>query len=226
MSLMWIPAQTTMPPLAVAARADGTSAPTGAKMIAASSGSGGVSSDEPAQSAPRERANAWPCSSPARVKAKTLPSLVLRDLGDDVRGGAEAVQSEPLGVARHPQRAVADQARAEQRRGLEILVALGNGEAEPLVRDDALGVAAVQLVPGEAGPVAQVLAPGAAVAAGAVRPAEPGDADAGARREALSTALDRADDLVPDDERAASDRGARRRRRAGRSGRPRRHARG
>ena len=41
MSLMWMPAQTTVPPLALARSAAGTSAPTGAKMIAASSSSGG-----------------------------------------------------------------------------------------------------------------------------------------------------------------------------------------
>ena len=135
------------------------------------------------------------------MNAKTLRPWSLRDLGDDVRRGAEAVQPEPLGVARHPQRAVADQAGAEERRGLEILVTLGDGEAEPLVRDDALGVAAVQVVSGEAGLVAQVLTAGAAVAAGAVRPPEPRHADARARHESLSATLDRADDLVPDDER-------------------------
>jgi hypothetical protein len=36
MSLMWMPAQTTVPPLATAASAAGTSAPAGAKTIAAS----------------------------------------------------------------------------------------------------------------------------------------------------------------------------------------------
>ncbi len=44
-----MPPQTTIPPLRTAASARGTSAPTGAKMIAASSGSGGVSSEPPAQ---------------------------------------------------------------------------------------------------------------------------------------------------------------------------------
>ena len=44
------------------------------------------------------------------------PTLVARDLGDDVRRGAEAVQPESLGVSREPQRAVADQAGAEERR--------------------------------------------------------------------------------------------------------------
>ena len=43
MSLMWMPAQTTVAALARSrASAAGTSAPTGAKMIAASSGSGGA----------------------------------------------------------------------------------------------------------------------------------------------------------------------------------------
>ena len=58
MSLMWMPPQTTRPPLRNAASAAGTSAPTGANRIAASSGSGGCSSDPPAQSTPTERANA------------------------------------------------------------------------------------------------------------------------------------------------------------------------
>ena len=56
MSLMWMPAQTTRPPLRTARSAAGTSAPTGAKMIAASSGSGGGSSESPAQTAPSARA--------------------------------------------------------------------------------------------------------------------------------------------------------------------------
>src|SRR5262245_23836764 len=51
-SLMWMPAQTTRPPLATARSATGTSAPTGAKMIAASSSSGGSVSEPPAHSAP------------------------------------------------------------------------------------------------------------------------------------------------------------------------------
>ena len=65
MSLMWIPAQTTVPPFVTARSAVGTSAPTGAKMIAASSGSGGVSSEAPLHTAPRLRANACALVSPA-----------------------------------------------------------------------------------------------------------------------------------------------------------------
>jgi len=72
---MWIPAQTTTPPLATAASAVGTSSPTGAKMIAASSSSGGAVPVSPAHSVPSSRANRCAASSPDRVKAKTrLPS--------------------------------------------------------------------------------------------------------------------------------------------------------
>jgi hypothetical protein len=53
---------------------NGTSVPTGAKMIAASNGSGAASSEAPAQTAPSDRANVWACVSPARVKANTLRS--------------------------------------------------------------------------------------------------------------------------------------------------------
>ena len=49
---MWIPAHTTVPPGATARSAAGTSAPTGAKMIAASSGSGPGFIASPAHSAP------------------------------------------------------------------------------------------------------------------------------------------------------------------------------
>src|SRR5262245_22478071 len=68
MSDMWMPAQTIVPPLAVARSAFGTSVPTGAKMIAPSSSSGGGSSDQPAHSQPSSSANARPSSSPWRTK--------------------------------------------------------------------------------------------------------------------------------------------------------------
>src|ERR1700750_2770998 len=53
MSLMWMPAVTTVPPGFRALSAWGPSSPADAKMIAASSSSGGVSSLPPAQPAPR-----------------------------------------------------------------------------------------------------------------------------------------------------------------------------
>jgi len=69
MSLMWIPAQTTRPPLRTARNASGTRSPTVAKMMAISSGTGGGSSDPPAQAAPRLLAKACVLVSPDLVKA-------------------------------------------------------------------------------------------------------------------------------------------------------------
>ena len=68
---MWIPPQTTLPPLASARSAAGTSSPAGAKISAASSSSGGGPSASPAHSAPSSSANACVSSSPARVNANT-----------------------------------------------------------------------------------------------------------------------------------------------------------
>lgn len=70
-SLMWIPAQTTRPPLRAAFSATGTRSPAVTKMMAASSSSDGISSDPPAQVVPRLRANACVMTSPGRVKANT-----------------------------------------------------------------------------------------------------------------------------------------------------------
>jgi hypothetical protein len=69
MSLMWIPAHTTVPPLATARSAAGTKAPTGAKIRAASSGIEGVVSEPPVQTAPSWLAKLPAAVSPGRVKA-------------------------------------------------------------------------------------------------------------------------------------------------------------
>ena len=124
MSLMWMPPHTTVPPFATALSAAGTSAPTGAKMSAASSSSGGGPSESPAHSAPSSSANALRLLVARAREGEHAPPLVERHLGDDVRRGAEAVDAEPLGVAGQPQRAVADQAGAQERRRLDVVVAV------------------------------------------------------------------------------------------------------
>ena len=73
-----------------------------------------------------------------------------RHLADDVRSGAEAVDPDALGVAGEAQRPVADQPGAQERRRLEVLVAVGEREAVALVGHRALGVAAVEVVAREA----------------------------------------------------------------------------
>ena len=147
----------------------------------------------------RERLRLFvPCARPGEHPA----TLADRDLADDVGGRAEAVQPDPLRVAGEPQRAVADEPGAEERRRLLVGVAVRDREAVALVRDRELGVAAVEVVAGEAGAVAEVLAAGQAEATLAARPAR-----ARARRPALRRSKrspptdDLADDLMTRDER-------------------------
>src|SRR5215210_3792011 len=103
MSDMWMPAQTTTPPLAVLRSAGGTSWPAGAKIMAASRGSGAGAIESPAHSAPNSRAG------------------------------------------------------AQQRGRLEVGIVDRYVEAKALVCDRELGEAAVNVAPGEAGEVTQVL---------------------------------------------------------------------
>ena len=131
-------------------------------------------------------------------------ALVACDLGDDVGGRAEPVEAEMLGIPGAYQRPVADEPGAEERRRLEIGIAVGNREAVALVGNGSLGIAAVDRVAGEARALAEILPPARAEPAAAAGPAEPGDADALTlfeARDAGAQLTDRADDLVPRHER-------------------------
>ena len=175
---MWMPAATTMPPLRTALRPAGTSAPTGAKRIAASSSSGGASSEPPAQTAPSLRAKSCAMRVAGAGEGMDALALVAGDLRDDVGGGAEAVEAERLAVAGHAVGAVADEAGAEQRRGFGVAVFLRQAEAVAPVGDDIFGIAAVDVAAGEVRRVAEILHARQAEAAVAAGPAEPGHADA------------------------------------------------
>jgi hypothetical protein len=194
-----MPPHTTVPPLRVAARAAGTRAPTGAKISAASSGSGGCSSEPPAHTAPSERANSCAARSPGPGEGEDLPALVARHLRDDVGGRAKAVNADSPTLASEAQGAVADQPGAQQRRGRDIIEFGRDRETVALVGDGQLGIAAIDLVAGETGPVAQIFAAAAAVLADTAGPAEPWHADPVADREAFgigSLFHDGADDFV------------------------------
>ena len=86
------------------------------------------------------------------------PSLVEGELAENVCGGSEAVEADALRLPDKPQRSIPDQAGAQQRRGLLVGIAGRDREAEALVGDHQLGVAAVNVIAGEASPIAQVLA--------------------------------------------------------------------
>src|SRR5690348_1327483 len=97
-----------------------------------------------------------------------------RDLRQNVCGAAEAVESESLAVAGQHERPIADQAGAEQRRGLQIRVIRRQWKAEAMIRDGIFGIAAVDVVARKTRVVAEVFAPAAAIAANPAGPAQPG----------------------------------------------------
>src|SRR5262249_46993642 len=126
-------------------------------------------------------------------------TLVPEDLRHQVRGGAEAVEADALGVAGEPQRAVADESGAEERRALDVRQPGWQRQDEAGVGGGVLGVAPVARVAGEAGEGAQVLRAPEAEATAAARPGEPRKAHPIARlqlRDAGPDVLDRGDDLM------------------------------
>ena len=111
-------------------------------------------------------------------KRVDLAPLVTCHLRDDVGRGAETVNTEAARIARHDERAVADETRAQQRRSVGVVVFGRNREAILRTRGEVFGVAAVEIAAGETRPVAQVLLAPRAVRARAARGAEPRHADA------------------------------------------------
>src|SRR4029434_7204306 len=96
------------------------------------------------------------------------------------------VDANPFTRAREPQRAVADQPRAQQWRRFDVIEALRDCEAIALGGSSQFGVAAIDLVTGEAGLVAQIFSAAAAIFAHAARPPEPGHADPVVGRQAVT----------------------------------------
>ena len=94
MSLIWMPPHTTTPPLRDAFSAAGTRAPTGAKMMAASSCSGGISSEPPAHAAPSARAKSCARRIAGPREGEDFAALMPRHLRHDMRRRAEAVDAE------------------------------------------------------------------------------------------------------------------------------------
>ncbi len=116
------------------------------------------------------------------------------DLGGEVGGAAEAVDAEPptFGEVGPQQRPIADDARAEQRCGFDVVEGVGQRVGVGLVHQRVLGVAAVDVPPGETRVDAEVLASAHTEPAHATRVGQPGDADAVAylpARDAASPAL-------------------------------------
>ena len=185
------------------------SVPTGAKMIAASSGSGGGLSESPTHSAPNPRGEVLRRAVARPGEGVDALALMARHLRHDVGRGAESEDAEGLRGAGHAVGAVADQPGAEERRGVGVAVAVGDAEAEAVVGEHEVLVAAVEMAAGEPRVVAEVLLARMAEAAAAAGAAEPRHADPLADVEAVGARAHLrhlADDLVAGHDRVAADR--------------------
>ncbi len=115
-----------------------------------------------------------------------LLPLVNRHLGQDVRRRAEAVEAQALHVvAGEPIGAVADQTRAEQRRGLRRVGDARHREGVALMGHGVFRVAAIQRVACELRMLAEILLLAPAEAACLVGVTQPGDAHPSAARQLL-----------------------------------------
>ena len=195
-----MPAQTTVPPGAIARSAAGTRRTDGReeqrrveffrRRLVGGAGPFGAEAER--------KVDRRPVAGPD--EGEHPATLGARDLGDNVRRRAEAVEAEALGIARHRERAVADKPGAEQGCSLGIAAVAAHGQAVALVGDAVVAIAAVPRVAGEERVGAQVLPPAPAIAAGAAGPAEPGDAHAlpfGQALDARAEGRNSPHDLVP-----------------------------
>ena len=173
-----MPAQTTVPPGAIARSAAGTKGTDRCEQqrrveffrrrLVGGAGPFGAEAEREVDGRPVVRPD----------EGEHPPALGARDLGDDMGRRAEAVEAETLGIARHREGAVTDEPGAEQGSSLGVAPVAAHGQAVALVGDAVVAIAAVPRVAGEESVRAQVLPPAPAIAAGAAGPAEPGDADA------------------------------------------------
>ena len=169
--------------------------------MAASSSRGGIRSEEPAQTAPKERAEAMASLSFGPGEGVEAAALKADDLREDMRCGAESVQADVLRFGAHAERPESDQSTAEQRRQAGRRRGLVDGEAVAGVRSQVFGVSARPGIPREARPIAEVLEPAAAIPAALARVPQPGHADALPRRKRIGRRSDhRAHDLVSGDD--------------------------
>ena len=205
-----MPAQTTAPALRTVLSASGTRAPTGAKMMAASSFSGGVSSEPPAQTAPSFSGEVLAAGVASPGEGEHGVALFRRHLRQDVGGRAEAVKAQildaPGAAQRDLERAPADQPGAEQRRQRGGVPLFAKREGEARVRDAMGCVAAIAGIAGEFRGVAEVFVTRQAGAASLAGMAEPGYADPFAERKAGDAGaehIDAADDFMAGNDRQA-----------------------
>ena len=127
-------------------------------MIAASSGSGGASSDPPAQAAPAPGEGL--CGSISRPReGEHRAALPLRDLSNDMGSRAKAVEAKFFARAGDHERTPADQASAEQRRQSHVITDFAERESVARIGDCRCRETAVARIPGEQRAIAEIFLP-------------------------------------------------------------------
>jgi hypothetical protein len=110
----------------------------------------------------------------------TIPGLQNGDR--EMGGGAESEEADALAFldAGDAEATEANDSSAQKRSGVEIIKGGGNGGSEIVAGYGVFGIASIDGVAGKGWGVAEVLFAAAAVGAGSIGAAEPGDADASA----------------------------------------------
>ena len=125
----------------------GTSAPTGAKIIAASSFSGAFHPSR--QPRPRLTTRKLLSSFVARpCKCKNFTLFEQRNLGNQMCRGAETINTKFLRVICFPVRSVSDHASAKKRRDTDVVVLFGQRKTKSRIGDRKFRVAAIDCVTG------------------------------------------------------------------------------
>src|SRR5262249_32259459 len=98
-------------------------------------------------------------------ESKHLAALPARDLCDDMTGGAQAVKSELVAVARDLQRPPANQSRAQQWRRRDIITVFGQREHVARIGNNVGGIASVARITSEQRAITEIFPAIAAVSA-------------------------------------------------------------
>jgi hypothetical protein len=113
-----------------------------------------------------------------------------RDLCDDVRRGAESIDTDSPGIAGHLQRSIPNQAGAEQGGRVLIVVRRRHAETKPGIRNGILCVASIDLISRESCGAAQILAGRATELTHPARMPQPRNAHAVPGHKALNVGAD------------------------------------
>jgi hypothetical protein len=188
-----MPATASVPPRSRVSSADGTSEPTGANSNAESSPRRQPSDEALAEATPSDMAS----SRALALRVKTCTSMPSARATCATRWAEppkpKMPRRPPGGHGRLPQRPVADDAGAQQRRRLLVGERVGEPVGVLLPDQEVLRVPAILVPAGEARAHAEVLGPPHAEPAGHVGGAEPRHADAVLQAEAARAGTERVD---------------------------------